>query len=456
MATIYVGPGVPYGTGAGTEANPYSVREGHENLSVSDPELVFLSGTYTDAGIHNNNQDIFTYGTQESERLTIRGEGPGTVTWITPTSIGHYQFQRNCKYLTIQDLILDGSNCKIASVGLIRYFTQHGESLEYNIVDGVTIFNAPDNGISTNSWYNNSIIRNCTIYNVGRLKSASNLVYGTGYNNTIEDCLGYYTTSPTNPGGFRMYTNGASIGVAGPGGGPAAVESHDNLIQRNECRGAQFNFMVSGNDIVVKNNVSVNPTNSHYYVTEQTQGTNIGLDMWNNTAYSASGSGITGIRFERGTYTDVDLANNGIYGPATAINLVGSISTVTPIRNATNLTTDPGFVDTAANDYHITDGGNWDETGTDLTASGVVDDKVELSRPQWTSYCVGAFEVPNPSQPPTNTLPTGYSVTVNTSSPLAGISIHSDAGSGKVGLSFDGTVDLTITAGSATVKGTVD
>lgn len=388
-------------------------------------------GRYIEAGIFNFGADgsktVFEYGDNEGERITIQG-APGEAKPIfesTSTGRGAFRLQQTCRFLTIKDLIFDGKNQTATSEGHIKIFTQHGSDMNNIILDGLEIYNCASHGIFTDPWVNNSTFQNLIIWDVGRLDGQSNCIYADGgYNNVWQDLLLYYTAARTivNHGGFRCYLNGGEIGVAGPSGGSVAVEGHDNVFQRIKAKGAQVNIVFGGNDNVLKNYLSINPTNTHVQLISPSQGTNDGHDIYNGTLYSASGAGKTGILVGSNVVgSGLNLANNGILGPATAINLNG----VTPAQNATNLTSDPGFTDVASEDFHIASAGNWDETGT--TVAAVTEDYDGLSRPQNVSYCVGAFEVPAPPESdPVNVLPATYSGVTDVELSLTGISV-SDA-----------------------------
>lgn len=372
-------------------------------------------GRYIEPGIFNSGADgsktVFEYGTQESERITIQG-APGEAKPIfesTSTGIGAFRLQQTCKFLTIKDLILDGKNQTSSSEAHVKIFTQHGNTLTDVILDGLEIYNCSSHGIQWGAWQTNSIIRNCEIYDVGRLDGQSNCIYlNGGYNNQILSNQFYYTAARTivNHGCLRNYLNGAAIGVAGPGGGPVAVEGHDNVMAKNFLMGGQVCLAFTGNDDVVKNNIIVMLADTLYgiEVIEQTEGTNDGIDIYNNTITlgdGVSGTGKRGIFFFRGIAVEagLNLANNGIYGPATSIDFNG----LTPNQNATNLTSDPGFAGVPTLNFHIASGGNWHETGT--TVATVTDDYDGLSRPQGSLYDVGALEVPDPPQSdPVNTM----------------------------------------------------
>ena len=460
MASIYAAPGVSYGAGAGTEGNPFHLKWALEQLSTpTDPEVILLAGTYSIAQLNNSgasgSKSLFEFGTQESERITIRGEGPGVATWKgTSSAAPALTFEQHAQFFTIKDIIFDGSKqTNVNASSVIKVFTQHGNDQNNIIFDGVTVHHGAYSGIFLGPWVNACIIRDCTFYDINNVLGGigGNCVYGQGYNNTIRDCLAYFTVADTETkGGFRMYTNSAAIGVGG------AVESHDNLIERCEASKAYFNYMLSGNTIVAKNNVSANPANTHFYLSEQPAGTNVGLDLFHNTLYSASGSGVTGFRFILGTYTGVDITNNGIYGPATAKDY-GSTPTVTPVRDLTNLTSDPTFVSTTvgSEDYNIAESGAWDGTGTDLfTTDGVTTDKANQTRPQVTNADVGAYEFPDPADSPTVTMASQYSGNINAVISLSSVqAVGHGAEAIKAYLDVTGTLTLSIDGTGVTAKG---
>lgn len=415
MATIYAGPGITYGDGAGTEGDPFHIQEALENLNATDKTVVMLDGTYNVGGIFNNNQNLWTLPTSEGNRQTVQAESAGGVIWKPAGSTG-LSFKQVCRYITFQDIIWDFSNMTgNESIGIFIFQQASPTTLHDVVFTGCTLRHAPRHNIYIDSQTHDFSLLNCVSHDAGRLTTTSlwNNIYWEGYNHVIRGNSTYYSQSHVkgtyggNGGGLRLSTNSGFIA-----GSEAAPQSDGHLIEDNRVRGGSIGIVVSCDDHIIRNNeiIDVRYGTSNYAieylvlnVTKFGGGTttNDNIQVYNNSVYhsSATGTGVAFVTFTGGTATNAKVKNNILRGLATATSFGGAT-----VDTATNITTDPGFTDVASADpavwdLHIAGSGNADGTGTDLSATGLTDDKDGLTRPQnGSTWCIGAYEVRNPPE----------------------------------------------------------
>lgn len=419
MANIYAGPSVVYGSGSGTEGNPFHIKEALENLNATDKTVIMLDGTYNVGSIFNNNQNLWTLPTSEGNRQTVQAESDGGVIW-KPAGGEALRFKQVCKYITFKDIIFDFINMTGTDVNGIHIHEQESPGNIHNIIwDNCTFRYAPRHNMYMGPTSHDCSYINCTSYDAGRSTTGSlwNNLYWEGYSHIVRGNLMYYTEDWRGTGlygyqggHFRLSTNAVNVT-----GSLAAPQSDGHLIEDNECRGGNIGLVVSFDDHIVRNNVFSNHrfgTSNfaiEYLVIAGTRAvdsqpcTNDGSVFYNNTMYNSTtaAKGLAFVTFSSGTATNAKSKNNIARNYSTAFDYDGAT-----VDTATNITTDPTFTDPENFDFHIGSGGNADGTGTDLSATGFSDDKDGLARPQdGANWCIGAFEVPAPpTSSPVNTM----------------------------------------------------
>lgn len=137
-------------TNSGTISSPYAtVDKGLQNVGLG--ETVYMrGGTY---GAKVSNPTGITFGTQESERVTLKNYDNEPVT-MKP-SAGSVCFQLKAdnassstiSYFTLMGITFDGTNLAAASQAIVKIWNQLAADINNVIVDGCTIQNAPDHAL---------------------------------------------------------------------------------------------------------------------------------------------------------------------------------------------------------------------------------------------------------------------------------------------------------------------
>lgn len=154
---------------------------------------------------------------------------------------------------------------------------------------------------------------------------------------------------------------------------------------------------------LIANNVVVR--NGDYYATTDNRGSGIRItssstinntfSVLNNTVVNSKAYGIYLANGRTGTVKNNIVAGSGNVTP------IQAASSVTVTNNHVGTVASAGFVDAAADDYHLTADSLAVDAGVDLTSSGVTDDYESATRSQGITYDQGAFE--SSYAAPTNT-----------------------------------------------------
>lgn len=281
----------------------------------------------------NNDANLFPVPTSEGQRLTFNVRvGDEIIFRPTSTGVGWF-WKTKCSYITFQGMEFDFING--TSNDMFRWFTQTSTSFLHNIIQDIVFRNGSGHHCGAFSGHSRYCqLLDCESYDAGRVNTASNNYYLAGRDwvarGNISD---RFNTPLSNSGGLRCYTNQADIADAG--------ETENCVIERNFSAHSHGNFVCSGDNNLVKNNISLVPRSTHFQFIGQAAGSNSGTKHVNNTAYGQFASGVIGMYFSGAVAANAEIENNIFYGMTTPI----SLGSVTPTINTNNLTTDPSFVD---------------------------------------------------------------------------------------------------------------
>ncbi len=362
MATYYVSPTGVNGAGhTGSISDPWLTIQYAVGRLSPDDILNIRSGTYNDRIVEI---DFGTTGTS-GHPITIQAFGSETVT-ITNGAFGNIvRFQdTSIQYVVLQRLIFDGA----AAGGGEGAFVVNCSSSHISFIE-CSIRNGDDFGMSMGDGCTDILVRGCYIHHNGT--QGVDGTWGHGIYGSADNCIIEYCHIYSNYGyGIHLY--GVSDHV------------HDNIVRKNQIylngtvgNSAAGILLSHGADNIAYNNlIYSNLVDGFWFYS----GADANL-CYNNTIYNNTG---TGIRVEF-TSSPCEAKNNIVYSNGTDINDID-----TTLVQATNLTTDPDFVDAGAADFHLNTGSDAIDTGTTLAA--VPDDFDDVARPQNSVYDIGAYE----------------------------------------------------------------
>lgn len=346
-----------------------TIASGLGCLAAGDT-LYIRTGTYTEQlletsfGASGSAGSIITVSNYNGETVTLRPSGSqGNVV----------RFQDATKHhITINGLILDGVNIGGQSGGSVVYCQSNNITLSGN-----DLKNGDGNGIlcdgDSYQFLNNRIFTN-GLY--------------TGYTNSNGMYLEGITNSTVS--GNEVYDNECyGIRVWNSGASPKA---DNNTIEKNIVHGNGFGRGLSGasacgtngggfssgdTDNIWRNNVLYDN-----YVAIQPAGSALRAKIYNNTLYHNDYDVIID---SGATNTEVKnvIMHNAVSGSGITDNGTGTTT-------ATNLTTNPTFVNAAGADFHLQSSSAAKDAGTMLAS--VPTDKDGVSRPQGSAYDIGAYE----------------------------------------------------------------
>jgi len=356
-----------YVSTSGLDSNPGTLAEPFRTLnkavSVLQPgdTLYIRGGTY----VENLNNNI-PGGTSWSNPVTIAAY-PGETVIVQAASSGVgvvYLAAASRSYIILDGLILDAAKTATNVVKITAGSTT-GASNHIRIQNS-EIRNAVHQGIlitQPGADYNEFI--NLKIHDNGS-SVLDHGMYFEDNHNLVDDCDVY-----SNYGyGIQIYK---WIGVNGQDASYNTVRNskfHDN--------GKSGIGLFVGDGNVAYNNITWNNGEAGINVDYGASHT----EVYNNTIYHNSNNGIE----IDSTSTGAVIENNILYQNGwLAIWNLGS-GTVADH----NLTTDPGFVNAAAGDFHLTTGSAAIDAG--ITISLVTTDYDGVIRPQNGAYDIGAFE----------------------------------------------------------------
>jgi len=353
-----------------------TIAAGIACLSGGDT-LIIKAGTYAEAIA----PAAVPSGGGEESRTIIQGESAATtaMTIIRPNSGDAVIQFSNKSYVTLKYLTLDGVN--VSSWGVSFQNASHHIRVEGCVIKntgsgggGVGAIDAATD--QTTDRHHFEIVNN-EIFNHGAttfdhgiyLRARDNLIAG----NVIHDSRGYGIRTDRPISGIssdnnimrnnRIYNNSRGINV----GGGSNIQVYNNLIYSN---GGDID--VGG--IYIGNG---NPNNARIY---------------NNTVVSNQGYGVW---ISSGTG---HIAKNNILWQ----NTVGAIQQATTGNTlSNNLATDPQFLSSSTNDFHLQSTSPAINVG--VTLSEVTTDFDGVLRPQGSAYDIGAYEYVSggtPTPPP--------------------------------------------------------
>ncbi len=152
-----------------------------------------------------------------------------------------------------------------------------------------------------------------------------------------------------------------------------------NICRNNGAGGAKGGMTINGARNLIANNLVYDNTNGGIYIFAGSDN-----KVYNNTCFSNSG-GEGGINAQRASCIDTLFTNNISFANGVNIKDNGTGSVFT-----TNQTTDPSFVNSGNDDFHLLAGSSARNAGT--TLAEVTDDFDGVSRPQESAYDIGAYE----------------------------------------------------------------
>lgn len=342
--------------------------------------LYARGGTYSES--INSGLIAFPQGTSYANAPVLSSYPGETATITQPSTSGAAiildMTSNTLQYIIFKDLILDGGyqNVKIGTG------SQPSNHIKF------------DNIEAKNGWHQ------CVSWQTGAQPTHDNWwtggkVHHCGYGEAVAQAgYAFYVG-----GNDQLIENAEIYDVQGH-----CVHVYDSIVPPNraitrnnyvhDCAAQNSNLagmLIDGINNQIYNNIV---TRSAYGIT--TFSASVGALVYNNTVYANSQFGL----FNYPGSSTTQWKNNIIYqntgGP---IRDLGSGSTT-----ATNLTTNPSFVNAAANDYHLQSSSAAKDMGTNLSPT-VTTDKDSVPRPQGSAYDIGAYEFvladTTPPAPPT-------------------------------------------------------
>lgn len=377
---------------AGTLAAPYLTwTKGLQNVGLGD--TVFIrGGTYS---TKVSNPTGITYGTQESERITLQPYNDESVT-LKPSSGSHaFQLKGDIAYLTIKDIVFDGASMGTGQYQMVMIWTQGVTDITNVIIDGCSFLNAPDLGMLLHERSDSCTLQNCTFLDNNRGDGIDNVashVYWQGSNHIIQDNTVGSTHAHSQTAasvGIRYYTNAAGSG-----------NNCDNgLVQRNYVYGINTGIVVgTGSNMEVYNNLIRDCDNVGIQIFSQSGRATDNCQIYHNTIVHPTGMNY-GVRaiISVGAITNTDVQNNIIRRATTDVDL--SADTGTPVDTTNYDGASPGFANdggTTVADYVLTGSPVTADAGADLR-SAVPTDYYGNTRDATPDQ--GFYEIVDPANP---------------------------------------------------------
>jgi len=286
--------------------------------------------------------------------------------------------------------------------------------VEYNLVDGA-------------------------VYSTGVATKGMGIQLHYGSDSDVDHTSG----SRINYNEFKNHTEGSTLGGVLFGSG-TDIEVIGNYIHDNKYGIYAWHYTVNAR---LENNLVVDNVLDGIRIGTSGSSTHTGIRLYNNTVVGSGGVGINLYSAATSALVKNNLSYNNTGG-----NLTDNGTGTTASNNETD-GTNPVFV---PDTYELDATSPFVTTPSGADLSGLMTYEIDrwgYTRPQNSGWTVGASVFPDPSDPPVNTLPATFSISGWTN--LSGISVSSDAGNIKVGLSFTGTVEVNLTEGGTIVKGTL-
>jgi len=367
--TIYVNPSALNDTQPCNTADLTHPRKtlagGAACLTVPGSTLYLRAGTYNEC--LDTSVTPIVGGTSWAAPTTIAAYGTETVTLTLPPSCQAAMIFRTPAqdhYIVIDRLILDALNT-LDSNGLVYYPGTHHLRFQNGVIkntywEGVYIQDATDTEvlntrIDTSNWYGINIVDSST----------RTLLQGLTITNHPQAGLQIENGSVFTARNLTLTGNGT-------GGAQPAVR----------VGGSGETGALLANAVIYENYAGI----------QVLTGTS-GLKLYNNTLVNNTNAGVT---VDSGV-TNINLVNTISTGHGGGQNIVNNAGA--SVTQAAVLTTNPGFVDVALDDYHLAPTAstaiNQGVTPAGLTTD-VPTDRDGVPRPQGAGYDIGAYECPVP------------------------------------------------------------
>lgn len=363
---------------AGTLAAPYlTIRKGIQQATTPGDTVYVRVGTYDECGIDAD----YTSGT--SGHVTTISAYPNEVVWLVPTCGTPLGFN-NKSYITFSGMNVDGVHLGGQNPG---YYIGPGD--HYITIQNATIKNVANyDGIAVfcgQAAGDHFTLSNLDVFNNG------NMTAGIG----VSQQHGIYVTDGCATGVIeksRVYGNaGSGIQIYGVGNGRNdnwTVQTnvlHDNY--QNPNWGGSYVIIGSGDNQLIANNVVYQGTCYGTTCAGITVGYNTpnNTQIYHNTVYGFTGAAGSYIGLWAFQGTNALIKNNISYN-----NVINYQDNATGTVTATNLLTNPTFVNAGTHDFHLQSGSAAKDTGT--TLGTITEDSVLVARPKGSAYDIGAFE----------------------------------------------------------------
>lgn len=335
------------------------------NQAVAGDTIEMANGTYSGAFGDSGMLDFFGKNGSNGSPILVRPATGATVTIRPDATTARAVYFRNCSWIELRDLIIDGTNLT-------------GEAVKATTVtSGATdilllrceIKNATTMGVLTSDDSTARLtLRSCTIKDNGTDTNLDHNIYLATSSNIVEDC----EISGAAAYGIHLY-------------GSATMDN--NIFRRNwvHNNGGPGIGIFGGSGNLAYNNVVTANGDLGIRVRSYEVIDNCGL--YNNTVY---GNGNWGIYVENVTppnITNVHVRNNISYNNTNGQIITNSVSGTV----GNNLTTDPTFVNAAGNDFRIQTSSAAKDMGTSLSGTFTTD-KDGIARPQGATWDIGAYE----------------------------------------------------------------
>ncbi len=361
---------------SGTQAQPFrTIAKGLTVLRTGDT-LYLRGGTYAE-NIDNNNQTIPS-GTSWSNAVTLAAY-PGETVTLQPGGGGNVlnlAMSHSAQYIIFDGLILDavntygGINMQGSNTHHIRL--QNGEVKNAHGLGSACSLGPPEvcpggQGISGG-------------YGAAYIEFINLKVHDNGLNRLDH---GFYIAIPhALIDGCDIYNN-SGYGIQVYESACSTYDCANNTTIRNsrihDNRGDGGVTLNHGSNILFYNNLVYN--NLYGGITSICYGSPSNTQIYNNTFY---GNGRAAIDICTGV-TNTQIKANIIFNNSGTINDNGAGTVAT-----NNLTTNPQFVNAAANDFRLQATSSAIDAG--VAISVVTTDYSGISRPQGCCYDIGAYE----------------------------------------------------------------
>lgn len=347
----------------GTQSQPFRTISKGVSVVAAEDTLYIRGGTYSE-GI-------------DSRRMTI----PSGTSWTNAPHIAAYSGET----IIVRGVHLTASSIKYLIIdGIISDATGTGEEALY-IGNGAHHVRIQNGALRNSSTQGAQITRssggfneliNLDVHNNGTDPHFEHGLYIWGSNNLVDGC--------------RIYHN-AAYGVHIYDSDVKAVNNNvvrNSKVYGNGSAGAtSFGVLLSSGDGNMTYNNLIYNNRGGIKIGSSTTNTKV----YNNTLYNNAQNGIE----VTSSSTGAVIRNNIVYAPETIINR-GTSTTLSH-----NLTSDPKFVKSSANDFHLQSTSPAIDAGMALTAVPV--DFSGIPRPQGSGYDIGAYEYQaNPLAAPAN------------------------------------------------------